>query len=205
LLLVWAAILAVVLAVGLLLTGPLQGSVGVTENDWEAWIAAHRSAGLTRAADAVSYLGDTTTELILGPTLMVAAWLWRRAVGPVVFLGSLIAGEIALYLVAVNVVGRQRPPVPLLDRGLGPTHSYPSGHVAAATAIYGGIAALIWLSIGDRRRWLGAPLLVLPPLVAVARLYQGVHHVSDVVASLLFVSIWLATNAVLVLREPTVR
>ena len=203
LLLAWGLILAVMIAVGMALTGPLEGSVGVADNDAERWLAAHRSAALTDAAYAASLLGETLTELILAPVLLLVIWLWQRNIRPVVFIAVACVGELAAYLLTVNIVSRPRPPVVQLDQGLDPTHSYPSGHVAAAVATYGGMAVLVWGFGATRWRWLSAALLVPAPLVALARLYLGVHHPSDVAVSLLFMSVWVAVTAVIVLSGLT--
>lgn len=191
---------AAVVLVGELLVGPLRGSVGVADNDLERWFAAHRTGLGTSIAADLTLLGETVTALILTPVLALSVWLWKRAILPVAFMVAAVVGQGAVYLVTVNIVNRPRPPVPLLDKGLDPTHSYPSGHVAAATAMYGAAAVLLWTYGSARWRWLGVVLLVLPLLVALSRLYEGVHHLSDVVASLMFVAGWLTIEGSILLR-----
>jgi membrane-associated phospholipid phosphatase len=191
----WVLLMAAVVAVGMALTGPLEGSVGVGDNRLERWLAAHRSTSLTQVADVVSYFGETVTVLTLGPVLLLVTWLWRRQIRPVVFVAVALVGEIAGYLLTVSLVSRARPPVRLLDPGLDPEHSYPSGHVAAAVALYGAMAVLIWLTCRNRWRWLSVALVCVPPLVGLARLYLGAHHLSDVVTSLVFISVWLGLAA----------
>ena len=68
-----------------------------------------------------------------------------------------------------------------------PTSSFPSGHTSASVALYLGIALLLVLRARDGRMkatwW---TLLVLVPVgVAMTRMYRGMHHPSDVVASFL--------------------
>jgi membrane-associated phospholipid phosphatase len=202
LLLAWTLLVAVVLLVGAALTGPLAGTVGVADNDFERSLAAHRSAGLSGAAQGASLLGETTTQLALVPVLLLVVWWWLRKARPVVFLAVVAAGELSAYLLTVSIVSRPRPPVPLLDAGLEPLHSYPSGHVAAAMATYGGMAVLCWtFGTGPWRR-LSTVLLVAPPAVAVARLYLGVHHPTDVLVSLVFMAAWLAVAAAVLLVPP---
>jgi undecaprenyl-diphosphatase len=200
----WLLLLAAVVAVGLALTGPLEGSVGQSDNWLERWLAAHRSGTLTQVADVVTLFGETVTVLTLGPVLLLATWLWRRQIRPVVFVAVALVGEIAVYLITVSLVSRDRPPVRILDPGLDPNHSYPSGHVAAAVALYGSVAVLIWLTCRNGWRWLCAALLAVPPLVGVARLYLGAHHLSDVITSLVFMSVWLALAATVLLRDQPV-
>jgi undecaprenyl-diphosphatase len=70
-----------------------------------------------------------------------------------------------------------------LDGSL-PTNSFPSGHVAASVAFYVGLFLVArWHT---RRRAILVPvacLAVLAPLVvAVSRLYRGMHYLTDVLA-----------------------
>lgn len=201
LLLGWGLLVSVVVVFGFALTGPLNGSIGVGDDRVERWLASHRSGWLTEIADAVSLLGETLTVLVLGPVLLLVTWLWIRQIRPVLFLVVALVGEAGAYLLTVSIVSRPRPPVRLLDPGLDPNHSYPSGHVAASVALYGAMAVLIWLFCANRWRWLSVALVVLPALVGIARLYLGAHHPSDVVTSLAFMSAWLAISGAVLLRD----
>jgi undecaprenyl-diphosphatase len=60
--------------------------------------------------------------------------------------------------------------------------------------LYGLIVVLVWM-YARSARWLVTPLLLIPVLVAVARMYEGAHHLSDVLASLVYASLWLAATA----------
>ena len=59
-------------------------------------------------------------------------------------------------------------------------YSFPSGHVACATSVYGSFALFAW----NKRRWVSAAMIAVTLLVAVARMYVGVHTLQDVVVSL---------------------
>ena len=66
--------------------------------------------------------------------------------------------------------------------------SFPSGHVTSSVAVYGFLAILLWRS--KYRLWaLFAGAWVL--LVAISRVYLGVHYPSDSLAALAFGSLWL--------------
>ncbi len=197
----WGLVLAAMVAAGMALTGPLKSWVGVDDNRVERWLSAHRSGWLTDVADVVSQLGETLTVLLVGPVLLLVLGLWTRQIRPVIFLLAALVGEVAAYLVTVSIVSRPRPPVAILDPGLDPNHSYPSGHVAAAVALYGGTAVLLWLSCANRLRLLSIPLVMLPLLVGIARLYLGAHHPSDVIASITFMSAWLAITRAVLLKN----
>ena len=188
----WFVVTALALLVGEAITGPLAGLVTAADDAVPRWFAAHRSPSWTEAARAVTLLGDTRTALGVTAVLMLLLWWWLRQLRPVVFLAVVGTGELATYLLTVNVVLRPRPPVPRLDPGLDPLHSYPSGHVAGAMATYGGLAVLLWVLQRRHRRWWASLLLVLVVLMALARLYLGVHHPTDVVASAVFMAAWLS-------------
>ena len=121
----------------------------------------------------------------------VALSWWRRSFVPAIFVGLLVAGIGGFYWVATHLISRDRPPVRILDPGLVPDDSFPSGHVATATAVYGGLAVLLWVLAPAARRWVWL-LFLLPLFVALARLYQGAHHVTDVLASFAYTTAWLA-------------
>ncbi|MDI6908856.1 MAG: phosphatase PAP2 family protein [Nocardioides sp.] len=101
-----------------------------------------------------------------------------------------LAGVGGFYAIATMVISRDRPPVRILDPGLVPDDSFPSGHLGTAIAVYGGtVLVLRWLRPRARAwAWL---LLLLPVAVALARLYQGAHHPTDELASVLYATAWL--------------
>jgi undecaprenyl-diphosphatase len=115
-----------------------------------------------------------------------------------VFIAALMFGELAAFLVASTVVKRPRPDVSHLDLHL-PTSAYPSGHTAATTCLYVGLAILV---IGHARgwwRWLSlVPAIAMPVLVALSRMYRGEHHPTDLLGSLLFSALWISALILLV-------
>jgi undecaprenyl-diphosphatase len=84
------------------------------------------------------------------------------------------------------MVNRDRPLVPRLD-STPPTSSYPSGHTAASIALYVGLAIIIWSLVRSTTvraiTWIVA--VAIPVLVGISRLYRGMHHLTDVLASVL--------------------
>lgn len=194
----WVVILGCVLGFGWLLTGPLEPTVDPWDDSVARWLADRRTDALGAIADVGTFLGDTPVGMAVIAVAAVGLGLWRRSFVPAVFAGLLVAGIGGLYSVATHLITRDRPPVRILDPGLVPDHSFPSGHVATATAVYGGIAVLVWVLAPRARRWVW-PLLLLPVLEVFARLYEGAHHVTDVLTSLLYTTAWLAvlTRAVL--------
>lgn len=174
---------AAVVALGLLIVGPLDslpGEVAVNEE-----LQRERTPVLDRLTAIWSAIGNT--EFIIGGCLLVIGLVWWRtrqwwvAVTP----GIAVAVQAAVFMLSALVVGRQRPDVELLDEAP-PTSGFPSGHAGASVAFY---VSLALLARRIRRRWLRSLVTTLcvlvPALVSYARLYRGMHHPTDVAVGVL--------------------
>jgi undecaprenyl-diphosphatase len=162
------------------------------------WFAAQRTATLNHWSLIVSNLGATQDILIVSVATCVVFIAVSRHWRPVIFLAVVMLGELAAFLTVAAIVKRPRPDVPHLDSYL-PTSAFPSGHVAATACLYVGIAVLV---IGHSRGWWRClfliPAIVMPVIVAAARLYRGEHRPTDVLASLLFAALWLTATTLLI-------
>ncbi len=148
-------------------------------------LAADRTKTWNSITLVWSHIGNT--EIVIGVCVIVAAVLlwrtrdWRLAAVPAIA----ISLQALIFVTVAGLVDRDRPPVPHLDRSP-PTASYPSGHVGASTALY---LAFALLALRIERAWLRWTTVVLslamPLLVAFARLYRGMHHVTDVGVAML--------------------
>lgn len=190
LLVVWVLLVLGVLAVGWVITGPLESVVDPWDDSVETWLAARRTPRLDTAAAVGSAVADTIVGVGIAAVFALVVARWQRSWRPVVHVAVLVGGYLALYVIVTHLVTRDRPPVRILDPGLIPDHSYPSGHVATSIVVYGGIALWVGAVVPRWRRWTW-PLFLAPLVVVPSRLYQGAHHPTDVMASLVFATIWL--------------
>jgi membrane-associated phospholipid phosphatase len=80
-------------------------------------------------------------------------------------------------------VERRRPDVPRLE-SLPVDASYPSGHTAASIALYCGLAVLVTsrFARGGWRIPIWVIAVAIPPVVALSRIYRGMHHPIDALA-----------------------
>lgn len=173
-------------ALGELLTWGGQGSV-ITRLDqrFAEWLVAQRTSTLDDLSHWGSGLSDTFVKI--GATAVVCAVflaVWRRW-NEIMLVALSLIFEATAFIVTTFIVDRPRPDVPALQDSPVDT-TFPSGHVAAAT-VYAAFAVVVFWH--TRRRWarvLAVSLAVIVPLiVAVARLYQGMHYLSDVIAGVL--------------------
>jgi membrane-associated phospholipid phosphatase len=189
--------------VGYLLTHQLQGTAF---ERWDAsanrWLAAHRTPTWNTVTHWLTYGAETLTVVAIGVVFFVALRIalgrWRESM----FLAAALAGEVTIFVLTALMIDRHRPPVPHLDSAP-PTSSFPSGHVAAAITLYGGLAVIavhtgarLWL-----RTFAVFVALVAPVCVAFARLYRGMHFLTDVMGGALLAVVWLAITWALILRR----
>ncbi|MBS2963169.1 phosphatase PAP2 family protein [Actinocrinis puniceicyclus] len=152
-----------------------------TEDGVDRSLAARRDPALNQATSVLSTVANTIgTVIIAAAACLVTLWLTRRR-REVAFIATALAIEVSAFLVTTLLVHRPRPGGLELDHSP-PTSSFPSGHSAAAVALYGAIA---WLLIRHTGRLYALALLLMPAAVGFARLYRGMHHPSDVAAGFL--------------------
>lgn len=193
LLVVAVLLVGVLLGVGYLLTVVAAGTpvadadVGLVQT-----VATLRVPLLDALSVPAAEMGNTLVVVVGAAVAAVLGVAVLRRLRPAVLLVAAVAGETLMFMVVASITGRTRPPVQPLDAQLPPTSSFPSGHTAAAVALYGGIAVIVLAATREWWRWLVlATAVVIVVLVAAARLYRGAHHLSDVLGSLLLTLPWL--------------
>jgi membrane-associated phospholipid phosphatase len=192
-------IFALLTGIGLLVAHPLEGALA-----GEAAVNRFLEDRRTPTWNTITHYASTVgnTEIIIATTLAVAAVLrvlcgrWREAV----FLMVAVALAATIFTLTTFPVERSRPDVVQLDPAP-PTSSFPSGHVGAATALYGGLALLLWRRRPCPSAWLVPLALAVPLAVAAARLYRGMHFVSDTAVGVLNGVLCIALAAHAYLRD----
>lgn len=142
------------------------------------WIQEHvRANGLSGAMRAITHLGDAGAFWILLAAVLLVAKKTRR-------LGAACASALAMGALATNVflknlVQRIRPYAALEKLRILVSEpsdwSFPSGHATASFA-----AAWVLFRLAPKK--VGVPALLLAILIALSRLYVGVHYPTDVLA-----------------------
>lgn len=171
---------AVIVSTGWLIMGPFGGLQDEIAVNQELQEGRSFTPFWNTTTDIWSRLGNT--EIIIGTCAVISlAILWRtRQWWYAVIPAIAISIQATVFVISAWIVGRERPDVEKLDPAP-PTSSYPSGHVGAATALYLTFALMAqriertWL-----RRLVTAVCVLVPVLVSYARLYRGMHHLTDV-------------------------
>ena len=190
----WVVLLLGVLAVGWLLTHPLESTVDPWDDSISRAIAEDRTPDGEFLAAWGSHVADTIVGVIVAAVAALVLWRKEHSWRPVVYFTVLVVGTLVLYLIVTFFITRDRPPVKILDPGLVPDHSYPSGHVATSIVVYCALAIYLFRTVAGSKRWAWI-LFLAPVVVAPSRLYEGAHHVTDVVTSLVFAPLWVAVVA----------
>lgn len=174
----------VVLAIGWGLTDGLLKELGTREERFNKWLASGRTSVLDTITLVFSWTGATVS--IIGVCLVVVAAVWWRtrrwwyAVVPLIA----ISAQALVFFFTTLLIDRERPHVEKLDDSP-PTSSFPSGHTGAATGLYFTLALMaLRIKHPGLRSLVVTVCLFVPLLVASARLYRGMHHLSDVIVAI---------------------
>lgn len=181
----WAVLTGLWVLVGKLLVGPFEDGVIVrTDRRTAEAMAANRTPTWNGLSFWGSYLSETVTKVVVTAVVaLVLLRVWRRWFEPLVIAVSLIV-EAAAFITVTHIVGRDRPDVARLDSSP-VSSSFPSGHAAAAAAYAAFAVVVFW----HTRKWWPRMLAVvitvaIPLIVSLARMYRGMHFLSDTVAGM---------------------
>jgi membrane-associated phospholipid phosphatase len=182
----YVVLVATALALGFLVTHfVVDGALGRGDSDIVRWFADRRTSFWNDTSVVGSHLAGTVTVLA-SVGLVLALLAWKRKWPQFGLLAISLALEGGVYAAATFAIHRNRPAVPRLER-LIVSDSFPSGHTAAAVALYGSLVLVVW-SLTTRRRWRSLALVlavVVPIAVATSRVYRGMHNPTDVISGAL--------------------
>jgi len=177
-----ALIAALSIGLGFVVTKVVEHAwgMGAAGERFNVWLAAHRTSARTEASLVGSIVaGGVVLPIVAGVlgALAAARRQWRVGAFVVFVLGV----ESATYRLTTLAVHSHRPRVARLEN-LPVNASYPSGHTAAAIAVYGGLALLVTSRCTNRvvRVLVWAAVLGVVAFVATARMYRGMHYPIDV-------------------------
>ena len=145
-------------------------------------VAGWRTASLNPISKTVSTINDTwftiCGSVVVALVILVLTRKWWLAILPVLA----ISLEASVFVPVTKIVNRPRPEVERLDPHAPPTSSFPSGHTAASFALFWSIMLLAQrIPNVLARRIVQVVCFVFPFCVGFARLYRGMHHLSDVI------------------------
>ncbi len=169
---------------GLLLFGLVLFFLSTPEG--QAWdqalffrIIALRTPGLNTLAEAITYLGNWQSMVVLS-LLLLANGSWRKSYGiPVT---GILVGITGVKVLLKWWIDRPRPEAVnfIIDQG---GSSFPSGHAMTAMAVFLLLFVLLGRdgNLGKRKKPLMAVALVLAFVVGISRIWLGVHYPLDVI------------------------
>jgi membrane-associated phospholipid phosphatase len=132
-------------------------------------------------AHALDLLGEPPVALtVVAALTALTAWRLSLRAGALV-LAALGASVITTLL--KHLFNRERPP-----NGVELDPSFPSGHTAWATAVFG---LMFILTLRHRRYWPAATAALIVAAMGPSRLLLGVHYLSDVLAGYAVGLAWL--------------
>lgn len=151
-------------------------------------------AGLGEVARTLSALGNPTPVTVLAGVSAVVALVLRRWWAAVVLI---VVPYLATYTTSLlkNAFARPRPVFECVAGGeFG--FSFPSGHAVGATT--GFVLVAVWVASLVPERFaltVCIPAAVLAEVVAWSRVALGAHYVTDVVAGLVWGTVWVMLGA----------
>jgi membrane-associated phospholipid phosphatase len=173
-------------AVDVLRAGPISR----IDRPIHQWIVHHRPGALNAIMETVTWLGSSA---VLVPLLAAAgAWLLysRRDLRAAGYLWGGYAGVVILANLGKALIARPRPSRTDMLMAAG-GYSFPSGHTAQATTAWILLAVMATAAAGPSRARI-AGCCTAVALVAISRVYLGVHWPTDVLGGLLLGIAWTA-------------
>ena len=157
-----------------------------------AFVRAHTSPALSHVMAGISLVHSQVVLYAVGIALGFYAWKRGEPRWTMIAL-VVIPGGLALNALFKLAFARARPLIEGMPSQYD-TYSFPSGHSAGATFVYGFLAAYIAFHSSTRSVRVAAfvAAFVMVALVAMSRLVLGVHFASDVSVGVAWAAVWTA-------------
>src|SRR5262245_1886375 len=154
-------------------------------------MAQWRVPWLNRAMMDITSLGSMTVATLFTVAAMILFWtIHRDRIAAATMMTATFGGEAAVEI--LKRVFREPRPTSVEHLVEFTGFSFPSGHCLVAAAAYGTLATLVASYVRDRRARvaIGAICWTIVALIAVSRVYLGVHYPTDVVAGVILGIAW---------------
>ncbi len=147
-----------------------------------ALLRAFRTPPLTRVLWAATVFGDPRSMWAVAAVFVLLLVVWGRR-AEAVLVGVTMAAGSAIGDAAKVATHRPRPPASLAIIREPASASFPSGHALASLLLFALLAFVLWRTAGTtamRRVAIAAVCALGAFLVALSRVYLGVHWPTDV-------------------------
>lgn len=141
----------------------------------ESWLALISEFRLDSLTPLFAFISNLIVEGTLLFAITIGYWFISKKIFYRVGILSLFSLGMNIFLKGIFMECR---PAGVSHLATANGYSFPSGHSQASSALFGSIAQAV------KSKWLILLLLTVPFLVALSRVYLGVHYVHDVIAGL---------------------
>lgn len=157
--------------------------------------ANHAPSMSTAILEAITHLGGTSVVVAAGIVVALYGWWRHRNAHIAYFMLAVTVGQAAINNGLKLLIDRERPDVMQLASWAG--SSFPSGHSAAAAAVWAAIALVLGLRASRRdRAVLAGVAALIAAAVGATRALLGVHWLTDVIAGLCVGWAWFMVCAI---------
>ena len=165
-----------------------------------SFAAAHRSEMLDQFFRGITWLGSLYVLIPAGLAL-VSLLAHRRNRFEALLLGTGLCGAALMAHTIKRILARPRPALYPLLIELPVSDSFPSAHVAHATAFFLCLVLIVRRQAPQWTWWVACAALVVVACVAASRIYLQVHFPSDTLGGMVLGVLWVTVVYKLMLRR----
>ncbi|MGH8563093.1 MAG: phosphatase PAP2 family protein [Gammaproteobacteria bacterium] len=165
-----------------------------------SFAAAHRSELLDQLFRGITWLGSLYVLIPAGIAL-ASLLAHRRNRFEALLLGMGLGGAALMAYTIKRILMRPRPALYPLLIELPVSDSFPSAHVAHATAFFLCLVLIVRRQAPEWTGWVAFGTLVVVACVAASRIYLQVHFPSDTLGGMVLGVLWVSVVYKLMLRR----